>query len=416
MSKEQAMNFQEKGENKHGSQVCGSQVCELRIFCLTLCRKCEAMQKSFIYGKSVNGEYFTDRVKETQRLKMAFEAGLNTVIISPRRLGKTSLVRKVQSVITDPEIKVVFMDIYDCRNEYEFLNRFAAILMKEVAGRMDRVMDTLKEFLIHVVPQISFSPAPQSDFSLSLGITPQTYSPEQILNLPEVIAKKRGIHIIVCIDEFQQVGEFPDSLNVQKRMRGAWQHHEHASYCMFGSKKHMMMKIFQSKRMPFYQFGDTMFLQKIPKEDWVKFIRERFAISGKSISEEYAGRICDAVNCYSSYVQQLASNVFLETENETDEQCFAEGLATLLNQNSELFMNMIGGLTSFQMNFLRAVCTGYHSEYTSKEVSSKFDLGAKSNVTRIKTSLREKELIDIQGSMTYIADPVFELWFKREYM
>lgn len=372
------------------------------------------MNRAFVYGKSVKDDFFTDRVKETARLKKAFEAGLSTVIISPRRLGKTSLVRKVQSSITDPHIKVVYMDVYDCRSEYDFLNRFASTLMKEVAGTLDRIMDTLKEFLIHIVPRVSYSSEPLSEYSLSLGITPQTYAPEQILNLPEVIAQKRGIHIVVCIDEFQQVGEFPDSLNVQKRMRGAWQHHEHASYCMFGSKKHMMMNIFQNKRMPFYQFGDTTYLERIPREDWVSFIIKRFAVGGKSISEDYAGRICDVVDCYSSYVQQLASDVFLETESEVDEQSFTEGVSTLLTQNSELFMTQIAGLTSYQMNFLRAVCAGYRSEFNSKEISNLFDLGAKSNITRIKTALIEKELIDIRGKETFIADPVFKLWFKQK--
>lgn len=371
------------------------------------------MDKSFIYGKSVEGEHFTDRVKETARLKSAFESGMNTIIISPRRMGKTSLVKKVQASITDPVIKVVYMDIYDCRSEYDFLNRFASVLMKEVAGRTDKIVETLKEFLIHVVPKISFSPEPMSDFSLSLNITPKTYSPEQILNLPEEIAKKRGIHVIVCIDEFQQVGEFPDSIIVQKRMRGVWQHHQHASYCMFGSKKHMMMNIFQNKRMPFYQFGDTTYLKKIPREDWIPFIVERFAKSGKTISEEFAGRICDAVDCCSSYVQQLSADVLLETDAEVDEQSFNEGLTTLIDQNSELFTSQTMGLTSYQMNFLRALCNGIHSDFTSKEITRQYDFGTKSNLTRIKTSLSEKELIEVREKQVFIADPVFELWFKR---
>lgn len=373
------------------------------------------MKKGFIYGKSVEGEYFTDRIKETAHLKAAFEYGINSIIISPRRMGKTSLVRKVQHSIDDPNIKVVFMDIYDCRSEYDFLNRFASVLMKEVAGKMERVVDTIREFLTHVVPTISFSPEPTSEFSLSLGITPQTYQPETILNLPETIAIKRNIHIVVCIDEFQQIGEFPDSLYVQKRMRGAWQHHQHASYCMFGSKKHMMMNIFQNKRMPFYQFGDTTYLKRIPTQDWVDFIIQRFALQGKKISNDYATKICEKVDGYSSYVQQLASLVLMETVDAVDEQAFQEGVNSILDQNGELFRTQLSGLTSYQMNFLRAVCSDIHNDFTSRAVTAKYDLGAKSNVSRIKTSLLEKELIEIQGKEVFIADPVFKLWFRKEY-
>ncbi|MGM9691244.1 MAG: ATP-binding protein [Bacteroidaceae bacterium] len=374
------------------------------------------MNKPFIYGAAVGGENFTDRVQETRRLRMDFENGLNAILISPRRMGKTSLVQKVRNEMTDEKIKVIYMDIYDCRSEYDFLERFASILIKQTAGKVEMLAGTVMEFLARVVPKVSFSPEPNSEFSLSLGITPETHTPDEILNLPERIAEKRGVHIIVCIDEFQQVGEFPDSLNVQKRMRGAWQHHKNASYCMFGSKKHLMMKIFQSKRMPFYKFGDTIFLDKIPDADWVAFIQSRFANKEKSISEDFAKRICRTVDGHSSYVQELAWNVFVETEREVTEDSFQRGLDELLHQNSALFQSRIETLTSFQMNFLRALCDGIHSDFGSKRIIDAYRLGTKSNITRLKSSLEDKELIETSKGATTIADSVFLLWFKREYM
>ena len=99
-----------------------------------------------------------------------------------------------------------------------------------------------------------------NEISLSLGITPQNYQPEEILQLPEMIAQEQGVHLVVCIDEFQQIGEFNNSLVVQKRLRGVWQHQRNVSYCLFGSKKHLMMKLFQNRRMPFYQFGELRFV------------------------------------------------------------------------------------------------------------------------------------------------------------
>lgn len=81
---------------------------------------------------------------------------------------------------------------------------------------------------------------------------------------------------MICIDEFQQIGEFPDSLDVQKRLRGVWQHHQNVSYCFFGSKRHLMENIFQSRRMPFYMFGEMLHLECIPTEYWVPFICSRF--------------------------------------------------------------------------------------------------------------------------------------------
>ena len=374
------------------------------------------MKRAFVYGISVEGENFTDRVKETKRLKLNFENGINVILISPRRMGKSSIVKKVKSEITNPEIKVVYMDIYDCRSEYDFYNRFATVLMKETASKSEHIIENIKRFLVRLTPKISFSPDPMSDISLSLGITPQNYQPEEILQLPELIAKEQGKHIVVCIDEFQQIGEFTDSLTIQKRIRGVWQHQRNVSYCLFGSKKHLMTKLFQNRKMPFYQFGEMMYLDKISTEDWVPFIQSRFEYQGKKISEEFAKRICETVENLSSYVQQLAWNILAETDQETTEQEFNTGVEALMTQCSGLFQEQLQGLTSYQINFIRAICNGVHTDFGSKAVLEEYNLGSKSNISRIKESLLDKELIETDADGVYLEDPVFKMWFKREYM
>ncbi len=374
------------------------------------------MGKAFVYGMSVGGDNFTDRIEEIKRIKLDFENGINVILISPRRMGKTSLIKKVISEMDSPEIKVVYMDIYDCRSEYDFYNRFAETMMKSTGNQLEQVMENIKRFLVRVSPKLSFSPEPNSEFSVSLGITPKDYSPEEILDLPERIAKEQGIKIVVCIDEFQQIGEFADSLTVQKRLRGVWQHHQHVSYCFFGSKKHLMENIFQSRRMPFYQFGEMLHLKCIPTEYWVPFICSRFEKYGKEISEEYAARICHTVKNYSSYVQQLAWNVMAETEIEVNEESFTEGFNALLEQNSSLFIQQTEGLTTYQLNFIRLLCNGIHSGFNTQSVVELYSLGSKSNVDRIKKCLIDRELITIEKEGVFLADCVFELWFKREMM
>ena len=374
------------------------------------------MEKAFVYGMSVGGDNFTDRIEETKRIKLDFENGINVILISPRRMGKTSLVKKVISEMNTPEIKVVYMDIYDCRCEYDFYNRFAETIMKSTGNQLEQVMENIKRFLVRVSPKLSFSPESNSEFSVSLGITPKEYSPEEILELPERIAKEQGVRIVVCIDEFQQIGEFSDSLTVQKRLRGVWQHHQHVSYCFFGSKKHLMENIFQSRRMPFYQFGEMLHLKCIPTEYWVPFICSRFEKYGKKISEEYAARICHTVKNYSSYVQQLAWDVMAETDKEVNEESFTEGFNALLEQNSSLFIQQTEGLTTYQLNFIRLLCNGIHSGFNTQSVVEQYSLGSKSNVDRIKKCLIDRELITIEKEGVFLADCVFELWFKREMM
>lgn len=369
--------------------------------------------KTFVYGVSVGGNNFTDRTKESHRLKMNFENGLNVVLISPRRMGKTSLVKHVQEIVDKSLIQTVFVDIYDCRSEYDFYNKFAESLLKQTANKMELALENIKRFLVRLAPKMSFSPDLTSEYSFSLGITPKEYSPEEILALPELLAKQIGKHIVVCIDEFQQIGEWPDSLYVQKRMRGVWQHQQHVSYCLFGSRQHMMTNIFQNKRMPFYQFGEPNYLQPIPTADWIPFIQDKFKEKDLTISEIYVTRICEIVRNQSSYVQQLAWNVMLNTDVEVTENVIKQGVSDLLDQCTPLFMEQLNSLTTYQMNFLRAINDGQHDQWTSQEVMGKYNLGTKSNVTKMQKLLLEKDFIERREDGLYLSDPVMELWLKQ---
>ena len=374
----------------------------------------QGINRSFIYGVSVSGDNFTDRVKETKRLKMDFENGLNVVLISPRRMGKTSLVKKVQQVVDSSIVHTVYIDIYDCKSEYDFYNKFAESVLKQTSGRMELFLEKTKKFLTRLTPKVSFSPDPTAEYSVSLGITPKEYAPEEILQLPELIAQQIGKHIVVCIDEFQQVAEWSDTLQIQKRMRGVWQHQKHTSYCLFGSRQHMMNKLFQSKAMPFYQFGEPNYLQHIPTEDWIPFIRQKFTDKGLVISEEHIRTICDTVQNQSSYVQQLAWNVMINTDAEVTEQTIQAGISDLLIQCTPLFMEQTGGLSGYQMNFLKAIAAGQHNQFTSVSVLREYQLGSKSNVERIQNVLREKDYIVSTSDGFFLSDPIMELWLKSK--
>ena len=252
-----------------------------------------------------------------------------------------------------------------------------------------------------------------SEYSFSLGITPKEYSPEEILSLPEKLARHIGKHIVVCIDEFQQIGEWPDSIYVQKRMRGVWQHQQHVSYCLFGSRQHMMTNIFQNKRMPFYQFGEPNYLQPIPTADWIPFIQGKFIEKGLSISEECVTMICDIVRNQSSYVQQLAWNVMLNTDTEVTEETIQQGVRDLLDQCTPLFIEQLNSLTTYQLNFLRAINDGQHDQWTSQEVMGKYNLGTKSNISKMQKLLLEKDFIERHEDGLYLSDPVLQLWLRQ---
>ncbi len=373
------------------------------------------MEKPFAYGVSVSGENFTDRKKETRQLLMDFTHGVNVILISPRRMGKTSLVKRVIGEIEDSSVIPVFLDIYDCRDEYDFYNRFSEAILKGTSSSLDSALKDIAEFIGRISPRISMSPDIVGEYSFSLGLSPKQVKPEEILDLPERIARKKGKHLLICIDEFQQVGEFPDSVAIQKRMRGVWQHQENVSYCLFGSSKHMLENIFQNKRMPFYQFGQVLFLDKIATGDWVEYIVSRFRKGRKEISEELARRICATVNNHSSYVQQLAWNLYAETDRVATEDGLKSATDALMAQNDSFFTEQIKSLSSYQVNFLKAVCAGVHTGFTSKAVLTNWNIGTKSNIAVLKKTLLNKELIEERGKEIHISDAVFEHWMKARF-
>ena len=370
--------------------------------------------KPFVFGVAASGGNFTDRESETARLLTNFRSGVNTVLISPRRWGKTSLVRKVCRLAQTDELKIVYLDIFSCRSDADFYDAFASAVLKQTSTKVEEWMENIRQFLSRISPKISLGADPAADFSLSLELTPKREDIDEILQLPEKIAEKKGCRIVVCIDEFQQIGEFKDSKTFQKRLRSVWQLQKHVSYCLFGSKKHLMNELFERKSLPFYKFGDAIYLQKIATADWVGYIRSRFEATGKSIPAELAEEICRRVDNHSSYVQQLAWLVWTRTGKEATRQELEAAFQDIIDQNTPLFEKQTESLTSFQMNFLRAIIDGVHSEFTTQEVMRKYQLGSSANVSIIKRALIKKELIEIDKRKAVIPDPIMKVWLQRE--
>ena len=372
------------------------------------------MEKPFVFGVATSGDNFTDREKETQRLLLNFTHGVNTILISPRRWGKTSLVKKVAQLAQTKTRKIVYLDIFSCRTESEFYRLFATSVLKQTSSKWDEWVENTKQFLAHINPKISIGTDPMNDFSISFEYSMQDNAGNDILQLPEKIAIEKGIQIVICIDEFQQISDFEDSKTFQKKLRTVWQLQQHVSYCLFGSKKHLMNELFEKKNLPFYKFGDAIYLTKIETKYWIEYICKRFENTGKHISSELAKEICRLVDNHSSYVQQLAWLLWIRTTDIATEEQLTHALEDLLDQNNILFQSETENLSAYQMNFLKAVIDGIHSKFSSKEIILKYNLGTSANIVRLKSALLQKELIETDGKEIILADPVFGVWFKKE--
>lgn len=368
----------------------------------------------FVFGVRVEGDTFTDRKEETNRLKMNFLYGVNTILISPRRMGKTSLVEKVCSLVESDTLKIAKIDAFGCRSENDFINAFATAVVRATSSKWEEWMENAKTFLSRFIPKISIGQDPLTDFSIALEYNRANTVTEDILQLPETIAKQKGIKIVICIDEFQQIADFPDSITFQKKLRSVCQLQSNVSYCLYGSKKHMMEKMFQSQSHPFYRFGDLFYLDKISETDWVEYICDRFRVTGKEISRELASEICIVTDRYSSYVQQLAWLVWLRTDKHATKEDVEFGIDRMLDACEPLFIQQTESLSAYQMNFLRALANGVHTGFTRSEILDTYQLGTAANISRLKKALTEKDLIMMTAPKKLeISDPILALWLKR---
>ena len=370
----------------------------------------------FIYGTTVSIHSFTNRETESARLQSNLLNGINTTIISPRRWGKSSLVEKVISDIhiKNKKNKTILIDLFSISSEEAFLEIFAKEVIKASSPKWQEWMGSGLEFFKKLLPKLSLGIDPNTDFSLSFDWHELKKNSDEVLNLPEVIAKKKGIKFIICLDEFQNLANFKDYLNFEKKLRSCWQRHKSVTYCLFGSKRHMMTDIFNNPSKPFYRFGDIMLLQKIKTEKWISFITSSFKATGKQIDDKTAEYIPLIMKNHSWYVQQLAHYIWNLTHKKANVIELNAALKELINANSPLYQRETETISSTQINLLKAVAKK-ETQFTSTKVMQKYFLGTPRNVSKNKTILINNDIIHEVSQVFEFVDPAFELWFNNQY-
>jgi hypothetical protein len=373
-------------------------------------------ENPFYFGRMVAGDAFTDREKDVQRLTANFRNGINMVLISPRRWGKSSLVQKASKIVRNRKIKVVNIDAFSLRSELDFYTVYAKEVIAATSSHWEERLKNLKEFLRQITPKVTIGIDPEHEFSIGFDWDEVRQNTNEILDLPDKIAKAKGFKVVVCIDEFQNIASFNDPLAFQKLLRSVWQKHESASYCLYGSKFHMMQELFERQSMPFYRFGDLIHLEKIPEKDWRIFIRERFANTGKSIDENFISDIIRATDRHSYYVQQLSHLIWEKTYDTVSEAIYKEALDDMIAQNAILYQRDTENMPATQLNLLKAVASGEKKNLSTTETLKKYGLGTSSNVVKAKKYLLNAEIIDVRDKEVSFIDPVYELWFRKEIL
>ncbi len=374
------------------------------------------MNTPFIFGKIAKSDNFTDREKETALLVSNFNSLINTIIISPRRWGKSSLVAKAADIATskNDKLKICKIDLFNVRNEEHFYELLAMNILKATSTKWEESIESVKKFFTRIIPKIVLAGDMQNEISLDFDWSEIRKNPDEILDLAERIATDRGIRIVVCVDEFQNIAEFDDPHYFQKKLRSHWQQHQNVSYCLYGSKRHMMLDVFTNSSMPFYKFGDLLFLEKIDTPSWITFITEQFSKTNKVITKEQAQLIVALADNHPYYVQQLAQQVWLRTSDKCTEDIVRQAHITIVEQLSLLFVTITESLTNLQVSFLKAMIAG-ETTLSSSEVISKYRLGSSGNVSRSRKSLIEKDILDNKANKVSFQDPMYHYWLKHQY-
>ncbi len=255
------------------------------------------MNNPFKFGTIVEGNYFTDRTEELERIKEVLNSENHLILISPRRFGKSSLVKKAITNTGRTFISLNLQMVVSVEN-------LASLILKEIFKQ--HKWEKIKHLLSHfrIVPTISTTPLGDS-FDVSFQpATDTTVLLEDALQLIEKLSNSEN-RMIVVFDEFQELLTLEKGID--KKLRSIIQNQTNINYIFLGSQESMMTEIFERKKSPFYHFGVLMHLDRIPYNDFYEYIVERLENEN---AETIAHSILETTRCHPYYTQQLSALVW----------------------------------------------------------------------------------------------------------
>ncbi len=369
----------------------------------------------FLFGKTVAESGFINRTQDMDHLWLNMRSSINTILISPRRWGKSSLVEHTAYVHrNNKQVKWCFIDMFSIRSEHDFYEHLSKALIKATSSKWEDWVKSTKMLFKQIVPKISMGIDPEHDFSISFDWKDVEKNKEEILNLPQKIAEKQKIQLVVCIDEFQNMHKFNDAEEFEKILRSYWQRHKKVSYCLYGSKRTLMAEIFNKKNRAFYRFGDVMMLKKIDTEHWLPFIIDSFKETKKTITQPFAQKIVQLMKNHPYYVQQLSHYVWEATVSEVSVAVLRHATGRMLEANQAFYQSETEKLSTTQINLLKAILKGVE-QLTAMKTLQEYQIGTPRNVSKNITILEKNDFIEKTGKRIELIDPAFELWFRKYY-
>ena len=372
------------------------------------------MNNPFKYGELIQDAAFCNRHAEIKRIHQAFQDAQSLILISPRRWGKSSLI-DVAVERYKGKHRVAKIDCFGITSEEQFMEGYLKAILKASHTKLQDFTQTAKKFISSLIPYLSFSIGDNDEVKVSLQLKGNPIDLDVILDLPQKIAKEKGIRFIVCVDEFQKIHEWPTGPSTLEKLRSRWQRHHDVCYCLYGSKRHLMANLFSDSSQPFYKFGETIFLNKIEREEWIIFLINQFKMSQKVISPELAGAIVDRTGRHSYYVQYFARLCWSVADAVVKLQHIENAWINLLNDHLPVFRQTADHLTAYQVNYIKAFCAG-EKQFSSQRVMRDYNLGSPGNIKRIEKTLEDLEIMNFFPDQQELAEPYFEPLFRWYFM
>lgn len=368
-------------------------------------------QNPFLVSGYYSPEYFCDRENETERVINALANGRNITIFSIRRLGKTGLIEHVLNKIkSDKKKHLFYLDILATTNLAGFVNLFASTVMNKLESKPEKFIKKIGEIFSSIRPIISFDPntgAPMLQLNVQ-SVEDADKSLEKIFKY----LKESGKEIIIAIDEFQQIINYPEK-NVEAILRTHLQHAKGINFIFSGSQKHILLSIFSKYGKPFYQSTEMMQLERISEKDYSEFIIKKFQQGKKKINNVTVEKILEICRRNTYNVQFLCNRLYGLKDRVISETLVKEILESILKENEPVYINYRNLLTEYQWKVLIAIAIeGNAKLITSKEFIVKHNLGTPSSVHSAVKALLNKEMIYKEGEDYFIYDVFLERWLE----
>ena len=356
-------------------------------------------------------EYFCDRKEETEEMVSSLRNGCNITLMSPRRYGKTGLIRHVFHKINeqDPDAACFYIDIYATNSLYDFVQTFA----KAVVGKLDTPLQKAENIITKIFKssQITMS----TDFmtglpQLSLNFAPQ-YTESTLDEIFTYISQSQR-NCYIAFDEFQQVTEYPEK-NVEALLRTHIQKMNNAHFVFSGSRLHMMMEMFNSPKHPFYRSTEKLNLSTLDEAVYYSFAEEKLKEKDVSLPYDAFHELYSMVDGVTWYIQAVLNRLYRLTDKTVTVKDMNEVIIKIILSEEEDYKRLFHLLTANQANLLLAIAReGSVAEPMSGQFLRKHQLKSTSSVQRALKYLADEEYIYLSERGYIIYDRFFGIWLK----